>query len=295
MRQRTTRPALPASPTARLVRRHLLALRREIARAGARAAAGSPVALHDWRVAVRRWRALLRAAREPLAGTAAERLAEQLDRMSTALGGVRDMDVWLAFLQRQQRPAGLDAPAWRRLLRTQQQQARRRRRTCRTLLRSARYRAVLAQMDRFLESELAPALDRAEPGPVRPWARRILRQAWQRAARQRRRCRRFAMDEAHALRIACRRARYLADFFAPLLGKPTRRWAARLKDLQQTLGEIHDLDVGLERLAAPGLQAARPLARRMRARRRRKARRARRLWAQLDRRMRERAPFASEP
>ena len=55
--------------------------------------------------------------------------------------------------------------------------------------------------------------------------------------------------EMHALRIACRRGRYVAELFGDALGRPVARLAKRLKALQDALGDIHDIDVRLEHLA----------------------------------------------
>ena len=58
----------------------------------------------------------------------------------------------------------------------------------------------------------------------------------------------FPARKAHLLRIACRRARYMAEFFTATLGKPAARLARQLKAVQDVLGDIHDCDICLAHL-----------------------------------------------
>jgi CHAD domain-containing protein len=52
----------------------------------------------------------------------------------------------------------------------------------------------------------------------------------------------------HRLRIACRKARYLAEFFTGTFDAPLEDLARRLKTIQDVLGDIHDQDVYREHL-----------------------------------------------
>lgn len=57
-------------------------------------------------------------------------------------------------------------------------------------------------------------------------------------------------EPLHALRVAVKRLRYAAEFFAPLLpSKATRRYIERLAKAQSALGFVSDVDVARERLA----------------------------------------------
>jgi CHAD domain-containing protein len=55
----------------------------------------------------------------------------------------------------------------------------------------------------------------------------------------------FPARKAHLLRIACRRARYMAEFFTATRGQPVARFARQLKSVQDVLGDIHDCDICL--------------------------------------------------
>jgi len=58
-------------------------------------------------------------------------------------------------------------------------------------------------------------------------------------------------DALHRLRSRVRRARYAAEMFAPVLGKPVQRLAALYKDIADDLGTVHDMDV-VPTMSIPG-------------------------------------------
>lgn len=74
-----------------------------------------------------------------------------------------------------------------------------------------------------------------------------------RARRRYVRARGLVPEDLHNLRIAFKRLRYGADFFAPLLPQKTiTRYLAALAKLQNALGFINDLDVARQRFALWG-------------------------------------------
>ncbi|MGH9594739.1 MAG: CHAD domain-containing protein, partial [Bryobacteraceae bacterium] len=56
----------------------------------------------------------------------------------------------------------------------------------------------------------------------------------------------------HQLRIALRKARYLAEFFAPVLGADTARLVKRLRRVERVLARVHDMDMAAQHLAREG-------------------------------------------
>jgi len=56
----------------------------------------------------------------------------------------------------------------------------------------------------------------------------------------------------HDMRIAAKRLRYVLELFRPVLGDVAAATAKRARELQETLGEIHDCDDLLVRLRASG-------------------------------------------
>ena len=59
-----------------------------------------------------------------------------------------------------------------------------------------------------------------------------------------------AVEATHALRIALKRLRYTLELFASVFGEAGARQIDRVKALQETLGNLHDLDVRLDLIHA---------------------------------------------
>ena len=59
-----------------------------------------------------------------------------------------------------------------------------------------------------------------------------------------------AVEATHALRIALKRLRYTLELFAGVFGDAGARQIDRVKALQETLGNLHDLDVRLDLIHA---------------------------------------------
>jgi CHAD domain-containing protein len=101
-----------------------------------------------------------------------------------------------------------------------------------------------------------------------------------------------AVGALHDMRIAAKRLRYLLELVGFCFGAVGEEGRLRAKALQEVLGEIHDCDVMLERIAAS--RAGEPtgfdaLSARFRARRASKVERFRTLWSSIEEsRLRER-------
>lgn len=57
------------------------------------------------------------------------------------------------------------------------------------------------------------------------------------------------IETLHDLRKACKHVRYQADFFIPFYGDPFKQWIAGLKQLQDNLGKLQDIQVLRDLLA----------------------------------------------
>ena len=212
---------------------------------------GDVEALHDFRVALRRLRSVLRAYRAPLASSIGEGTRRRLRRLARATAQSRDLEVHIAWLD-EQRPTltakqriGLDA------LRAQ------------LAARKARSDAKLARevevtfphlahrvRERLLRYE-APVL--ADGKYERPVAAVMSSRMHRMLAALR-----VALDqvhaatdetEAHRARIAAKRVRYLLEPAEPLIPAlaPTLE---RLRVLQDQLGALHDAHVFAPELVA---------------------------------------------
>jgi CHAD domain-containing protein len=208
--------------------------------------------LHQMRVAVRRMRATLKAARPLLDAAWSDDLRAELGWLGGALGPVRDLDVLLLRLHREiaslppdERNAGgtlLDALERER-----------------TMARAAMLEALTAPryfglLERLAETVGAP-LPKPAPGDapqpalvdlVRAEARK-LRRAVEKAGDN-------PPDEVlHALRIRGKRVRYTGELIAPSLhgdpaGKQVKRLLSATTALQEVLGDHQDACVAEQRI-----------------------------------------------
>jgi CHAD domain-containing protein len=223
-----------------------------------------PAYLHDLRVAMRRFRAALRFFRGTLRGTAAERLSQDLDRLSDRLGPFRDSQWWLAFLESDPvQDACAAAPGWTAFLAARRRESRRQWRRLCAACRSPETLQLMRRLSVFVRADLS-GLVRADPGrPLHELAARRLNKAVSKLFRHGVDPFAASSDELHALRKRCRRLRYWAEFAAPALGAPVAHLADDLKAVAGALGAVHDMDVHLAAGAAARPRLPRALRRHM--------------------------------
>ena len=246
------KPRFPARRLYRALRQELCVQLRLILRVENAVRGGRAAALHDLRVAIRRLRVLLRAFRAPLAATRADELDQRWRDCTLQLSAPRDVDVWLELLHAQ--PA---TPP--RALRKLEQLQRRQKAALNTRLGSYTYFELKRDTQQLVETEAPAALEAA----IRKLTRAAA-EAWRNALAQVRKrgqadvARR--LTAAHRLRLVCRRARYLAEFFSMVTedsAAEAKRWRAlarRHKAVQDALGALHDssnLRAGLRQHRAP--------------------------------------------
>jgi CHAD domain-containing protein len=201
-----------------------------------------PEELHQLRVATRRLRAILRAARDLLEPTWSEALRTELSWLASALGPVRDLDVLIERMREE--IEGLE-PGERRA--------------------AARFVALLdedrdAVRGALLEAMSSPRyfqlLERLEAAAVAPHALESELSLQAIAAGEFRKLRKAVKalppeppdDELHAVRIRGKRARYAAELAEGAVGKPARRFVQDAKRFQDIVGEHQDAVVAEERI-----------------------------------------------
>ncbi len=248
-----------------------------------------PEELHQMRVATRRLRAILRAARPMFEPGAVEALREELAWLGGTLGTRRDLDVMrdhlrgeLAVLDPADRAAG------RGLLGRLERERARTRDGLVAGLDSPRYLLLLDWIEEMIAQP--PVLDAdVSLGDLAAGAFRKLRRAVKALPEE------PADADLHGVRIKAKRARYAAELAAPVAGRPAERFVDRVKTLQDVLGEHQDAVVAEARLReladqAPGRRAgfvAGLLAERQRARRLASRAAFRETWLKVQRRGRE--------
>jgi CHAD domain-containing protein len=241
--------------------------------------------VHRLRVAVRRARAVLRAARPVLDPDWSEPLRAELKWLGGSLGPRRDLDVLVVRLQKQ--IAELDEPE---------------RTAAEALVESLeheRERAQASAVEELASERYFQLLDALEAAARGPRVRRAEISLEQLAAREFKRLRKVAMrlgpesgdDELHRARILGKRARYAAELAEPEVGKSARKVVARAKAFQDVLGAHQDAIVAEARLrgllaSAPGSGAAFAAGRlveRERTRRREARAALPKAWRELER------------
>jgi CHAD domain-containing protein len=194
--------------------------------------------VHQARVATRRLRSDLRTFHEVVDPTWSEPLRDELRWMGERLGAVRDTDVLLERFDDRLAtlpPAELDAG--KHLLEGLREHRNAARDELLVAMRSERYLALLDQLvaaTRFVPGSTLGAGLELELGDLvaRPW--RKLRNAVEALGDQ-------PPDvELHAVRIRAKRCRYAAEAVAPAVGKPARRFARAVAEVQEVLGDHQD-------------------------------------------------------
>jgi CHAD domain-containing protein len=230
-----------------------------------------PEDLHQLRVATRRLRAFLRAARPLLAHEPAEALRAELGWLGGLLGPPRDLDVLIEHFRDAVAALGDEAGAAGELVASLEARREGARGTLLEALDSQRYFDLLDRLDAFASSP--PTVDGAAESLAAIWWKEVKRVRRAVAALPR-----DADDAAlHAVRILVKRARYAAELAAHELGRRGAAFVEQAKSLQDILGAHQDATVGVELIAewagdrpevahAAGVLRERELARKAEAR-----------------------------
>jgi CHAD domain-containing protein len=201
-----------------------------------------PEELHQMRVAVRRLRAILRAARPLFETGAIEALREELAWLGDALGLRRDLDVMRDYLREELTTLEpVERRAGHRLLRHLEDAREATRLQLAKALDDDRYFALL---DRIEETVAHPPGTDAEISlhDIAARAFKKLRKIVEALPEP-------ATDaDLHRVRIRAKRARYAAELAAPVVGHPAERFVDKAKRLQDILGEHQDAVVAESRL-----------------------------------------------
>lgn len=210
--------------------------------------------VHEIRVASRRLRAAMRVFRKAFAGDLIEE-SELIHTVTDAFGEARDTDVFLAFLQKYQKNNAKHGDRF--LDGAIREQARRRRAHYRQLIKrvqSPEFSSPLAVLYERIGAELdaAFALKATKAGaePILARAPKMVRRRLKQTVAFGRQLESLPGEAQHQLRITCKKLRYTAEFFRDLFPARFERLVDAATDLQELLGQMHDIDVYLDRLAA---------------------------------------------
>lgn len=198
--------------------------------------------LHDFRVALRRTRALLKLLGHAFESGACRRFRAEFAWLARATGPQRDLDVFLSQRELQRSASAFDPRAVERLRATAQRRRSTARRSLLRALRSARYRLLMSDWFAFLEAEQAFT---ANTLVGRSASARAVVRAYHKVMRRGARIGpRSRVGSLHELRKDCKELRYLLEAFVDLFEKAhITRLTRSLGKLQDVLGRVCDVAV----------------------------------------------------
>jgi CHAD domain-containing protein len=204
--------------------------------------------LHDMRVATRRMRAAFRVFSPYFDPDALQPFLKGLQRTGRALGGVRDLDVFMEKAQRyldelpEEERASLDP-----LLADWREQREAKRAQMLEHLDSKRYQQFVRDFGEFLLTEGAGALpvpaDEPLPHHVCHLVPALIYNRYQVVRGYETVIEGAPIATLHALRIDCKRLRYSLEFFREVLGPEAEDVIREVVTVQDHLGNLHDADV----------------------------------------------------
>lgn len=221
-----------------------------------------PEGVHQMRVGVRRFRALIAAFKPMINPDSFDYLRSELRWLQQALGPAREWDVFadetLAQLEKR-----LSEAQGLALLREGAEAERTEAYTAaRAALRHRRYTAFLLRSDLLLaegtwSNTTGVSENGAGPLTIGALARDILERNDAKLRKLSRKHRKLKDAELHRVRILGKKMRYSVEFFRSLYPKRTiERHLALLKSIQDTLGSLNDAVVGRHLLDALDVRAA---------------------------------------
>jgi CHAD domain-containing protein len=212
-----------------------------------------PEWVHQMRVGTRRLRSCLALGRDHFPAAALQPLRAELRWLAGALGAARDWDVFAtetipaaAGAFEAHRTSAADLARLRARVSANRRAARA---DARAAVRSPRFAQLLlaagalcAEASRPAVAKAAGTADAADDATsIAGFARRLLRRRHRRLLREAKVALHGDAPQRHALRIAAKKLRYAAEFFAPLFERePARSYASALAGVQDVLGHAND-------------------------------------------------------
>lgn len=194
-------------------------------------------AVHDLRVAIRRFSQALGVFKSCIAGKDTRKIRRRMKKLMLAAGAVRDCDVALKFLSKSR---GAEAVSLRSKFQTQRKDGER---TLAAALKRRMERKSSLKWRTALEAALA-ANAAAGKVTVEDTARKTLpgmaKDFLERgdAASQPK----ASPEKLHAFRIESKKFRYSLELFAPFYGPELSAWIDSIKRIQTLLGDINDCE-----------------------------------------------------
>lgn len=212
---------------------------------------GDGHAVHQARVATRRLREALPVLGAGLGRKRVARLRRRMRKLTQLFGAVRERDVALKMLEVRQTEGVVDTPGAERvrtLVCDGRDAARHRLTDTLDAHKVARWLHDIKTFEHELRQvpQAQAANPPADPGAA-AWQVVLARRLLKRTERLRRAVTDagvlFVSDRLHTVRVALKRLRYAVELAGELSGRKLEATLDELKNCQDTLGELHDLDM----------------------------------------------------
>jgi len=213
--------------------------------------AGEAAALHQMRIGFRRLRTALSVFSGFLADSQIETIKAEIRWMTGALAPARELDVFLAEVVAPLRREYREESGLQSLYRSYSAQRAKAYARAREAANSVRFRALMLELAAWIET--GPwTMNQNEPArlartrPIASFAADELTRRRKKVKKEGKRLAKLDPAARHRLRIRVKKLRYAAEFFSKLFpGKKRRKrqLLARLKKLQDALGDVNDVAV----------------------------------------------------
>lgn len=204
--------------------------------------------LHNYRVALRRLRAITGQMKYELPGHNAETVLSSLKTISSYTGNLRDLDVLLLhrryYIERVPRQLRRGLELFFKYIEGERQKSHER---TAAYFASKEYTDTVSTVKNIFTLR-NDKLCNKNSGPVRPAAAETIEKRFKKL---RKKIGQFSHNKEiiHSIRIDCKKVRYLLELFSQLFpGKGMKKMIKELKQFQNRLGNLHDIFVQQEML-----------------------------------------------
>ncbi|WP_407178428.1 CHAD domain-containing protein [Bradyrhizobium sp. STM 3562] len=222
-----------------------------------------PEGIHQMRVSLRRLRSALHLMRSVGANNKLESLQSEAKWLAQSLSAARDWDIFQSETLPNVAKGCPSIGGFDSLEEVAEKRRSAAYRNVRFVLADRRCAHFLIGLGGWIETrgwrgDIAPEDLGQLAEPAINFARRILSDQYAKVIKRGRRFRSLNAEERHRLRLAVKKLRYVADFLLPLYGrkKATKRFGAKLAELQEQLGSFNDMATTASLLAGLGAERA---------------------------------------
>lgn len=230
------------------------------------AVSGLPEGLHQVRVSLRRLRSALAAFKDFVPAPQRAALNQEAKWLLSQLGPVRDLDVFVQDLAAPLSGRLADDADLVQLMRAARAAQAKAHANAAKALQSPRARRFATRLETWVSGRGWRSGDSEHNGETTPagdFARRFLNRRLRKMRDKYDHVEKLSVEERHDLRIAVKKLRYAIEFFHDLLpAKRVQRLSGVLRDMQDNLGHLNDIEVAERTVGALVNGAASGLARR---------------------------------